>query len=136
MYVHCGRDVVLFFASADNHGSSGAPQQQGNGTDCQSLENPDTLIIGYQEYVQDLPFYTKSRVALYDCYDELKFGSEHESGRGWFWDKETLLNTWNSRDNIILVVPQKKREDCLKTMNLDLTKFRHREFERYIVIMK
>ncbi len=99
-------------------------------------KNPDTLIIGYQEYVQDLPFYTKSRVALYDCYDELKFGSEHESGRGWFWDKETLLNTWNSRDNIILVVPQKKRKDCFKTMNLDLTKLRHREFERYIVIMK
>lgn len=99
-------------------------------------KNPDTFIIGYQEYVQDLPFYTKSRVALYDCYDELKFGSEHESGRGWFWDKETLLNTWNSRDNIILVVPQKKRKDCFKTMNLDLTKLRHREFERYIVIMK
>ena len=97
-------------------------------------KNQDTLIICYQDYLQDLPFYTKSRVALYDYYDELKFGSEHPSGQGWFLNKEEFLNTWSSRNNIILVVPKKRMDDCLKTLNTDLNNMRHREFEKYIVI--
>lgn len=99
-------------------------------------KNPDTLVICYQDYLQDLPFYTKSRVALYDYYDELKFGSQHPSGRGWFLDKDDLLNIWSGRDNIILVVPKKRMEDCKKTLNLDLNNTRHMEFEKYIVIRR
>lgn len=99
-------------------------------------KNSDTLIIGYKEYVQDLPFYTKSRVALYDCYDELKFGSKHPSGQGWFLNKNELINRWQNNSNIILVIPKKHKDDFIKTMNLDLNEFRHRNFERYIIVMK
>lgn len=96
----------------------------------------DTLIICYQDYLQDLPFYTKSRIALYDYYGELEFGSKHESGKNWFLNKTDLINTWQNNENVILVVPQKRKEDCLETLNIDLDKVEYKDFERYIVIKR
>ena len=86
--------------------------------------------------MQDLPFYTKSRIALYDYYGELEFGSKHESGKNWFLNKTDLINTWQNNENVILVVPQKRKEDCLETLNIDLDKVEYKDFERYIVIKR
>ncbi len=102
-------------------------------------KNDDSLIICYKDYVQDLPFYTKSRVAIYDYLGELEFGSKHPSGEGWFLNKEQLLKTWNDNPNVILVVPQKLKNDALSTLgikSIDKEKIDLLEADRYVVIKK
>ena len=53
-----------------------------------------------------------------------------------FFNKTDLLNTWQNNENVILVVPQKRKEDCLETLNIDLDKVKYKDFKRYIVIKR
>lgn len=100
------------------------------------LKEPDTLIICYSEYIQDLPFYTKSRVAIYDYMGELEFGANHPSGQGWFLDERDFLEAWNNNPNVIVVAPIDKKERLLKHLNIDKTAVLYREIDDYIIIKR
>ena len=98
-----------------------------------TLKTDDTLIIMYKDYIQDIPFYTKSRVAIYDYLGELDFGAKHPSGQGWFLDKEQLLTIWAQNPHAILVVPKKHQKDCFKVLS-EFSNLTYFELNRYIII--
>lgn len=98
-----------------------------------TLKTKDTLIISYKDYLQDLPFYTKSRIAIYDYLSELEFGSKHDSGQGWFFNKEEFLSTWQQNPHAILVVPQKYKQECLAELN-DENAVIYFETNKYLII--
>ena len=83
--------------------------------------------------LQDLPFYTKSRIAIYDYLGELEFGSKHDSGQGWFFNKEEFLSTWQQNPHAILVVPQKYKQECLTELN-DENAVIYFETNKYLII--
>lgn len=79
----------------------------------------NTQIICFQDYPQGVPFYTNSRVILYDYLGELEFGSKHPSGQGWFIkDKQDLIKLWENNPNAILVIPTKYKDEAFKTLDL------------------
>lgn len=93
----------------------------------------DTQIICFQDYPQGVPFYTNSRVVLYDYLGELEFGSKHPSGQGWFIkDKQDLIKLWENNPNAILVIPTKYKDEAFKT--LDLTDKEIVTKEKYMVV--
>lgn len=100
----------LAFFTTCNH-TSGSTSHRKIAQVVNTLKTKDTLIISYKDYLQDLPFYTKSRIAIYDYLGELEFGSKHDSGQGWFFNKEEFLSTWEQNPHAILVVPQKYKQN-------------------------
>lgn len=98
-------------------------------------KNDDTILIGYKDYLRGLPFYTGSRVMLYNSLGELAFGSEHPSGQGWFLnDPDELRRIWQNQPDVIIVIPKKLKDDAGAT--LDLTTARTAETENYIIVKK
>ena len=100
-------------------------------------KNEDSVIICYRDYVQDMPFYTKSRLMVYDYLGELEFGAKHKSGEGWFFNnQEELLRIWQNNREAIVVIPSKFKNEALAKLNIDKenTNIDMREADRYIII--
>lgn len=100
----------------------------------QRLAPGDTVIM-YKDYLQDLPFYTKQRIMLYNYTGELEFGSKHKSGEGWFIDDETLQRQWADKP-VILVVPNKKFKEAQLQLHLSQTADDIQVVGKYTVIKK
>lgn len=100
-----------------------------------TLKTPDTKIIMYKDYIQDIPFYTKSRVAIYDYLGELEFGSTHPSAEGWFLDKEQFLDMWKNNPHAIIVLPEKYKEECFKLIE-HTSPYTFVDLNKYILITK
>lgn len=58
------------------------------------LIKPDDTAVDYRHYYQDLPFYLRRRVVLIHLADELQFGAELQSTKGWVWTKSQLMQHW------------------------------------------
>ena len=80
------------------------------------LQPQDALIVNYGDFYHGIPYYTNQRVALADFKGELEFGSEHQSGQGWFFNGDELNNLWNSQKRIIIVVKDKYKDKCLNVL--------------------
>lgn len=99
------------------------------------LKTPDTKIIMYKDYIQDIPFYTQSRVAIYDYLGELEFGSTHPSGEGWFLDKEQFLQMWLNTPHVMIVLPEKYKDECFSLIEHTVP-FTFVDLNKYILITK
>jgi 4-amino-4-deoxy-L-arabinose transferase-like glycosyltransferase len=74
---------------------------------------PDDLVVGYRQYVQSVPFYTRHRVVMVldesqlgpSSVHELAFGSRQGNQRAFFWrTDDELLDAWKSGRRIFLVI--------------------------------
>lgn len=98
-----------------------------------TLKTNDTLIITYKDYIQDIPFYTNSRVAIYDYFGELEFGANHPNGQGWFLNKSQLLTIWQENPHALLVVPVKYRQEVTDLLR-DYSPLTILELNRFLLI--
>ena len=55
--------------------------------------NPQDKVVNFRDYQQDLPFYTKRRVAIVGWTGELAYGREHDADAdNWFIDMDKVEN--------------------------------------------
>ncbi|MBO4707845.1 MAG: glycosyltransferase family 39 protein [Elusimicrobiaceae bacterium] len=60
------------------------------------LLQPQDIVLHFNTYKQDMPFYTKHRIAIYNREGELSFGrSKAEDADNWFIDSESIENFLN-----------------------------------------
>lgn len=60
------------------------------------LLGPDTEVMSYHRYFQDLPVYLERRVTVVGYKGELEFGAENENVDGWMIDEDTFRRRWQS----------------------------------------
>lgn len=64
---------------------------------------PNDIVISYDTYYQDLPFYLERRVVIINWKNELSFGIAHQNINHWIWDDNQLSSYWNSNNHLFLV---------------------------------
>lgn len=67
------------------------------------LITPDTQVIAYREYYQDLPVYLGRTVQLVAYRGELDFGIDHQKGESIIWDEATLWKHWQADARVFMI---------------------------------
>jgi 4-amino-4-deoxy-L-arabinose transferase-like glycosyltransferase len=65
---------------------------------------PDTLVIAYREYYQDLPVYLNRTVQLVDYRGELDFGIDHQIGQSIIWNEATAWKHWQGNARVFMIM--------------------------------
>ncbi len=60
------------------------------------LLGPETEVMSYHRYFQDLPVYLERRVTVVGYKGELEFGAENENVDGWMIDEDAFWRRWQS----------------------------------------
>jgi 4-amino-4-deoxy-L-arabinose transferase-like glycosyltransferase len=68
---------------------------------------PNDMVISYDTYYQDLPFYLQRRVVIMNWENELSFGMTHQDVKDWVWRNQDLPAHWKSGQHLFLVTPLK-----------------------------
>ena len=71
---------------------------------------PAIPLVSYGFYRQGLPFYAERRVVLAGPSGELEFGRQQESQEGWFQEKSTFLEMWDSPRPYLAVISRSDLE--------------------------
>ncbi|MCL5260172.1 MAG: glycosyltransferase family 39 protein [Gammaproteobacteria bacterium] len=70
---------------------------------------PQDVIVSFQYYYQDLPYYLKRHIIVVDYYDELKFGNKHEKNHSnRILDLAPFWQRWNYGSQRIFMLVDKK----------------------------
>lgn len=70
---------------------------------------PGDKVIVYQHYYQDLPVYLKQKVIVFQSFNELTFGTQHEDTTSWMLtDPNQLMQIWNSNNTVYMVIDKEK----------------------------
>jgi 4-amino-4-deoxy-L-arabinose transferase-like glycosyltransferase len=64
---------------------------------------PDTEVMCYHRYYQDLPVYLERRVTVVSYKGELEFGTENENVSGWMIDDDTFWQRWQSKPTVYML---------------------------------
>ncbi len=67
------------------------------------LLGPDTEVMSYHLYYQDLPVYLERRVTVVDYKGELEFGAEHENVSAWMIDEDTFWQRWQGPSTVYML---------------------------------
>ena len=67
------------------------------------LLGPDTEVMSYHRYYQDLPVYLERRVTVVDYKGELEFGMENGDVNGWMIDEDTFWQRWQSKPTVYML---------------------------------
>ena len=67
------------------------------------LLGPDTEVMSYHRYYQDLPVYLERRISVVDYKGELEFGTENEDTSSWMIDEDTFWQRWQSKSTIYML---------------------------------
>ncbi len=60
------------------------------------LLGPETEVMSYHRYFQDLPVYLERRVTVVGYKGDLEFGAKNENVDGWMIDEDTFRRRWQS----------------------------------------
>ncbi len=77
------------------------------------------VIITYNQYFQDLPFYLERRVVILNWQNELTFGMQHQNTQGWMIDNRDFWQYWNS-SKLIYVIMSKDEYGQFKKNHLQI----------------
>lgn len=75
---------------------------------------PDSDVITYNQYYQDLPFYLEKRVSILNWRNELSFGVQHQTQHDWLINDQTFWKAWQSHKRIFVIMS-----------NDEFTQFKH-----------
>jgi len=67
----------------------------------------DTIVVSYDNYYQDLPYYLKRRVMIANWRGELKFGMLHQDTHDWMVTDQQFWPLWQSNKPVFVVMPKK-----------------------------
>ena len=67
------------------------------------LLGPDTEVMSYHRYYQDLPVYLERRITVVDYKGELEFGAENEDVSSWMIDEDTFWQRWQSKPTVYML---------------------------------
>jgi 4-amino-4-deoxy-L-arabinose transferase-like glycosyltransferase len=67
------------------------------------IRTPNTEIIAYAHYYQDLPYYLKQKVSVADWVNELDFGIHHQHAEKWIYSKKVFWNHFKSKQKVIVL---------------------------------
>ncbi|HTM62955.1 MAG TPA: hypothetical protein VL360_00470, partial [Gammaproteobacteria bacterium] len=65
---------------------------------------PDSEVITYNQYYQDLPFYLQRRITILNWRNELEFGMQHQDTREWMIRNEQFFKKWNGKNQIFMII--------------------------------
>ena len=61
-------------------------------------------LVTYGTYLQGFPFYARRRTVVVDSLGELRFGASFPEGRALMWSETQLIQAWNGRRRLLLVI--------------------------------
>jgi 4-amino-4-deoxy-L-arabinose transferase-like glycosyltransferase len=67
------------------------------------LLRPDTEVMNYHRYYQDLPVYLERRITVVGYKGELEFGSENGETDAWMIDEETFWQRWQISEPVYML---------------------------------
>ena len=67
------------------------------------LLGPDTEVMSYHRYYQELPVYLERRITVVDYKGELEFGTENADTTRWMIDEDTFWQRWQSKSTIYML---------------------------------
>lgn len=67
------------------------------------LLKPDTTVVAYGNYYQDLPFYLNQRVVTVNVGGELSFGMQHQDTHAWMLNDATFWPIWKSQEPVYMI---------------------------------
>jgi 4-amino-4-deoxy-L-arabinose transferase-like glycosyltransferase len=67
------------------------------------LLGPQTEVMSYHQYLQDLPVYLERRITVVDYKGELEFGTENENVSAWMIDEDTFWQRWQSPATVYML---------------------------------
>lgn len=73
-------------------------------TTLKPLLKPNDIVVTYDQYYQDLPFYLERTVSVLNWRNELTFGMEHQDNHDWLINDATLLQQWQSKRRVFIVM--------------------------------
>jgi len=65
---------------------------------------PQTEIITYNQYYQDLPFYLERRVSILNWKNELTYGMAHQDTHEWMINDSEFIKRWNSKKPVYVFI--------------------------------
>lgn len=68
------------------------------------LLKSDDIVITYNQYHQDLPFYLERNVSVLNWRNELSFGMQHQPKHDWLIDTPTFWIQWESPKKVFVIL--------------------------------
>jgi 4-amino-4-deoxy-L-arabinose transferase-like glycosyltransferase len=65
---------------------------------------PDSEVVSYHEYYQDLPVYLARRVTVVSYKGELEFGTRHQDTREWMLDEQSFWQRWRNKPGMFMIM--------------------------------
>lgn len=96
-------DLTLAFTSTQIETSSIKPLIK----QLQTRLKPDDLVVNYEHYYQDVPFYLKKTIIIVNWTNELSFGMQHQALDGLVLSEAELFKIWNGSKRIYLFTDKK-----------------------------
>lgn len=69
---------------------------------------PETEVVAYNQYYQDLPFYLRRRVTVLNWKNELSYGMQHQDTRDWMIRDNTFWQRWHSDKRVFAIMGMKE----------------------------
>lgn len=79
------------------------------------LLTPQTEVITYGQYFQDLPFYLSRRVTIVNWQNELTFGMEHQDTQDWMIDDNQFKQRLQGNKRLFVVMSKDSLDQWQKT---------------------
>jgi 4-amino-4-deoxy-L-arabinose transferase-like glycosyltransferase len=80
------------------------------------LLTPESEVITFNKYYQDLPFYLERRVSILNWQNELTYGMTHQNGsRAWMINNQAFWKRWHGRARAFAVIDLSEYHDLKKS---------------------
>lgn len=68
------------------------------------LIQPADEVVSYNQYHQDLPFYTARRITIVNWRNELSYGMQHQDAHDWMINDETFWQRYESKKRLFIIL--------------------------------
>lgn len=68
------------------------------------LLNEGDVVVTYNQYFQDLPFYLQRRVTILNWQNELTFGMKHQDTKDWMINNGQFFKLWRGKQRVFMVM--------------------------------
>jgi 4-amino-4-deoxy-L-arabinose transferase-like glycosyltransferase len=65
---------------------------------------PDDIVVTYNQYYQDLPFYLNRKVSILNWRNELAFGMQFQDTSDWMLDDASFMKRWHGPKTVYVIM--------------------------------